>query len=283
MAIRLAMQKQSVQPLADRPPVPFVAFETTEAYTVLAGSMQAGALLLCDHASNAFPAGYGTLGLPESELCRHIAYDIGALSVTRHMAAGLRVPAIHTHYSRLLIDPNRGADDPTLIMRLSDGAVIPGNRVLSAAERHQRMARYYHPYHSTITRVIDGFVAAGVPPVLVSMHSFTDNWKGVPRPWHVSVLWDKDPRFAVPLLEALSAEGDLIVGDNEPYHGALEGDCMWQHGSTRGLPHAIIEVRQDLIADAAGEAAWGARLSRIISSILARDDLRADLHDVRHY
>lgn len=277
------MQKHFVQPQRAGEPVPIVAFSQTEAYTVRSGRIASGALLLCDHASNAFPQGYGTLGLPDSELQRHIAYDIGALPVTLHMGDALAAPVIHTHYSRLLIDPNRGADDPTLVMRLSDGAVIPGNRQLSAEERRHRSETYYQPYHAAISRLIDLYIEAGIPPVLISMHSFTDNWKGVPRPWHVSVLWDKDPRFAVPLIEALSGEGDLIVGDNEPYHGALEGDCMWQHGFLRGLPHAIIEVRQDLIGDAAGQAAWGARLSRIIAGILAREDLRADLHDVRHY
>lgn len=277
------MQKHFIERPPGAGPVPIVAFDRTDAFTVLPGSIGSGALLLCDHACNAFPPGYGTLGLPEPELQRHIAYDIGALSVTRHMAEALGAPAIHTHYSRLLIDPNRGADDPTLIMRLSDGAIIPGNRYLDPAERQRRYATYYAPYHERIGDLIAQYLAAGVPPVLVSMHSFTDNWKGVPRPWHVSVLWDKDPRFAVPLLQALSAEGDLIVGDNEPYHGALEGDCMWQHGSMRGLPHAIIEVRQDLIGDPAGQAAWGARLSRIISGILQREDLRADLRQVRHY
>jgi predicted N-formylglutamate amidohydrolase len=261
----------------------FVASGAAETFTVIPGSRDSGVLLLCDHAANAFPPGYGTLGLPEAELARHIAYDIGALAVTRHMAAALGAPAIHTHYSRLLIDPNRGDDDPTLIMRLSDGAVIPGNRHLDAAERQRRIDTYYRPYHAAIAREIAASLEAGIAPTLVSMHSFTDNWKGVPRPWHVSVLWDRDPRIAVPLLECLSAEGDLIVGDNEPYHGALEGDCMWQHGSMRGLAHAIIEVRQDLIGDAPGQAAWGARLSRIIAAILAREDVRADLRCVRKY
>ncbi len=277
------MQKHFVQRGPDAGPVPIVAFDRTETYTVLPGSIGAGALVLCDHACNAFPPGYGTLGLPETELQRHIAYDIGALEVTRRMSEALGAPAIHTHYSRLLIDPNRGADDPTLIMRLSDGAVIPGKRFIDTAERERRASTYYRPYHARIEGLIATFLESGIAPVLISMHSFTDNWKGVPRPWHVSVLWDKDPRFAVPLLQSLSAEGDLIVGDNEPYHGALEGDCMWQHGTMRGLPHAIIEVRQDLIADAAGQLAWGERLSRIIAAILARDDLRADLRQVRHF
>lgn len=277
------MQRHFVQRPVGAGPVPIVAYDRTEAFTVLPGSIGSGALVLCDHACNAFPPGYGTLGLPDAELQRHIAYDIGALAVTQRLAEVLGAPAIHTHYSRLLIDPNRGEDDPTLIMRLSDGAIIPGNRQLPADERRLRVARFYQPYHARIDQLIDLSLDTGVAPVLVSIHSFTDNWKGVPRPWHVSVLWDKDPRFAVPLLQGLSAEGDLIVGDNEPYHGALEGDCMWQHGTMRGLPHAIIEVRQDLIADAAGQEAWGARLSRIIADILAREELRADLRQVRHY
>lgn len=254
-----------------------------EAFTVLAGRIAPGLLLLCDHASNAFPPGYDTLGLPPAQLERHIAYDIGALGVVQRLSAAMGVPAVHTHYSRLLIDPNRGVDDPTLIMRLSDGAVVPGNRVIDADERERRLSRYYRPYHAAIDGVINTFLAAGVPPVIVSVHSFTDNWKGSLRPWHVSILWGRDPRFAVPLMEALSAEGNLIVGDNEPYLGELEGDCMWQHGVVRGLPHAIIELRQDLIADERGQTAWADRLSRVLSGLIARDDLKAGLRKVQHF
>jgi predicted N-formylglutamate amidohydrolase len=174
-----------------------------------------------------------------------------------------------TRYSRLLIDPNRGADDPTLIMRLSDGAVIPGNRRLDAAEREKRMRLYYQPYHQAIDAVIDRCLASGVAPSLLSIHSFTESWKEHPRPWHVGVLWDKDLRLAGPLLEGLYAEGDLIVGDNEPYSGQLEGDCLWQHATCRGLVNALIEVRQDLIRDAAGQAAWAGRLCRIVAAILS--------------
>ncbi len=161
-----------------------------------------------------------------------------------------------TRYSRLLIDPNRGRDDPTLIMRLSDGAVIPGNRKLDAAERDKRLRLYYEPYHRAIDAIIDQCLATGVAPVLLSIHSFTESWKHFTRPWHVGVLWDRDARLAHPLLEGFYAEGDLIVGDNEPYAGQLEGDCLWQHGAQRGLANAIVEVRQDLIRDAAGQAAW---------------------------
>ena len=243
--------------------------EDHDSYCILPGRADAGLVLLCDHAGNALPPGYGTLGLPPEQLRRHIAYDIGAAEVTRALAAALGAPAVMTRYSRLLIDPNRGADDPTLIMRLSDGAVVPGNRRLDAAERDKRMRLYYQPYHRAIDAVIDRCVASGVAPSLLSIHSFTESWKERPRPWHVGVLWDKDLRLAGPLLEGLYAEGDLIVGDNEPYSGQLEGDCLWQHATCRGLVNALIEVRQDLIRDAAGQAAWAERLCRIVAAVLS--------------
>lgn len=262
---------------------PSIEPESTETFEILPGRADAGLMLVCDHAGNAFPEGYGTLGLAPTEIKRHIAYDIGAADVVRGMAAALGVPAVLTRYSRLLIDPNRGADDPTLIMRLSDGAVIPGNKLLDAAERRKREQLYYAPYHRAIDAVIDRCLAAGVPPAILSLHSFTESWKGVSRPWHAGVLWDKDERLARPLLEALYAENDLIVGDNQPYTGRLEGDCMWQHGTQRGLAHAIIEVRQDLIRDGKGQAAWAARLTRLMRGLLDRPDLRPRLRMVAYH
>lgn len=251
--------------------------EEASSYSVVAGRADRGLILVCDHAGNAFPEGYGTLGLPEAELQRHIAYDIGAAAVTRGLAERLGVPAILTKFSRLLIDPNRGHDDPTLIMRLSDGAIIPGNRHLDAAEKQKRTDLYYRPYHTRIDQVIDQMAAGGLSPALLSIHSFTDNWKGVPRPWHVGVLWDTDDRMPKPLIEAFRAMPDLVVGDNEPYHGALEGDCMWQHGTNRGLPHALIEIRQDLIATATGQQAWVDRIVPVIEDWLRHTDLRTRL------
>jgi hypothetical protein len=154
-------------------------------------------------------------------------------------------------------------------MRLSDGAVVPGNRRLDAAERERRLRRYYEPYHRAIDAVIDQCTAAGPPPMLLSIHSFTESWKTVPRPWHIGILWDKiDGRFAQPMLEGLYAESGLIVGDNEPYTGVLVGDCMWQHGAQRGLASSLIEIRQDLIRDAEGQKAWADRLCRIVEGIL---------------
>lgn len=248
-----------------------------ESFVVVPGRADAGLIVICDHASNAFPPGYGTLGLPADQLQRHIAYDIGAAAITRAVAAALDAPAVLSRFSRLLIDPNRGADDPTLIMRLSDGAVVPGNRRLDQAERHKRFKLYYEPYHQAIDGVIDRCLASGVPPALLAIHSFTESWKGVPRPWHVGVLWDKDSRLAKPLLSHFEAEGTLIVGDNKPYSGTLEGDCMWQHGTMRGLAHAIIEVRQDLIRDQAGQTVWARRLIDIVEKLRARADLHLNV------
>jgi predicted N-formylglutamate amidohydrolase len=245
-----------------------IAGQEESSYCVLPGRTDQGLILLCDHAANAVPPGYGTLGLPPEQLERHIAYDIGAAAVTRALAQALGVPAVMTRFSRLLIDPNRGRDDPTLIMRLSDGAVIPGNRRINAGEREKRLSLYYEPYHRAIDAVIDRFLEAGVTPVLLSIHSFTESWKEFARPWHAGVLFGEDDRLARPLLEALHAEGDLIVGENEPYAGQLVGDCLWQHGAGRGLANAIVEVRQDLIRDAAGQEAWSRRMARILEKVL---------------
>lgn len=256
-----------------RDAVPSIEAIEAESFVVVPGRADGGLILLCDHAGNAFPPGYGTLGLPEAQLKRHIAYDIGAAAVTRAVAAALGVPAVLTRFSRLLIDPNRGADDPTMIMRLSDGAVIPGNRHLDTAERARRVDRYYRPYHDAIDAVLDRCITTGVPPAIISIHSFTESWKGVPRPWHVGILWDRDARLAQPMLDYFNADGGLIVGDNEPYKGSLEGDCLWQHATVRGLANALIEIRQDLIRDAQGQQAWADRVVALVHALKDRPDL----------
>jgi predicted N-formylglutamate amidohydrolase len=250
----------------------FAAVET------IPGDAARGLVILCDHASNALPPEYGDLGLSAGEFQRHIAYDIGAAALTRQLAATLNAPAVLSRFSRLLIDPNRGADDPTLIMRLSDGAVVPGNARVDAAERQRRLVRYYFPYHAEVTRALDAALATGRAPSILSVHSFTPAWKGRRRPWHAGILWDLDPRFAVPLINALRADGSLVVGDNEPYVGALKGDTLYQHGSQRGLAHALIEVRQDLIGDDAGVAEWAARLTPMLARLKDDPDLRTPRH-----
>jgi predicted N-formylglutamate amidohydrolase len=239
------------------------------------GSVESGILILCDHASNAVPPDLGDLGLPESEFQRHIAYDIGAAAVSRSLARQLGAPAILTQFSRLIIDPNRGRDDPTLVMRLSDGAVVPGNAKADEAEVQRRIARFYDPYDHAISTAIHKAMAAGHPPVVVTVHSFTPVWRGWPRPWHVGILWDADDRFAKPLLEGLQAEEGLVVGDNEPYDGALAGDTVDRHATVRGLANALIEIRQDLIASDEGAEEWAERFARLLKPLAAQEALRS--------
>ncbi len=249
----------------------------------IAGEASSRLVLLCDHASNALPPDYDGLGLDEAQRARHIAYDIGAAALTRALAARLRSTAILSRYSRLLIDPNRGEHDPTLIMRLSDGTIIPGNQNIDAAEREKRLQAFYRPYHDAIAREIDARIARDSAPVLVSLHSFTPEWRGRSRPWHAGILWDKDPRLALPLIEALRAEPSLCVGDNEPYSGRLKGDTLYRHGTRRGIAHAIIEVRQDLIAQPGGQTAWAERLARVLKGVMADPQVRNEVSRVRHF
>jgi len=251
--------------------------QSHESFEIIEGRHDAGLVLICDHARNALPEEYGTLGLASSEFKRHIAYDIGMEAITRQMAAALGVPAVISKFSRLLIDPNRGEDDPTLIMRISDGAVVPGNRHVDRKERETRISRYYKPYHDAIDNVIDRCLDGGRAPALLSMHSFTQSWKDRPRPWHVAVLWDADARLPHALLDALRRDTDLIVGDNEPYTGNLKGDTMWHHGTQRNLAHAIIEVRQDLIGDEAGQKDWANRFIAIMEELLSIPQMASKL------
>ncbi len=254
-----------------------------DAIEMIPGKGNAHVILLCDHASNALPAPYGSLGLPLSELERHIAYDIGAGGVTRAMAAMLGCAALLTRFSRLLIDPNRGEDDPTLIMRLSDGALIPGNAAITAADAAHRAKTYYTPYHNAIAQLIDESLRRGNVPVIVSIHSFTPSWRGAQRPWQAGVLWDADPRLARPLINALRQDETLTVGDNEPYKGALKSDTLYKHATLRGLANALIEIRQDLIAGTAGQEAWATRLTQIIQDFFADPALTAELRAVQYF
>ena len=236
------------------------------------GGLGAGVLFICDHAGNALPDAYGSLGLTREQLDRHIAYDIGAAWITRHLADAFGAPAILSRFSRLLIDPNRGADDPTLVMRLSDGDIIPGNAKIDSVEIEYRLARYWRPYRAAIATSIDAMLSQGPPPAIVSIHTFTPSWKGRPRPWEAGILWDSDPRFAAPLIAALAADG-LCAGDNEPYDGALIGDTLDEEVTRRGLAGLLIEIRQDLAGTGKKAAAFAGRLARLMRPILARPEL----------
>jgi predicted N-formylglutamate amidohydrolase len=240
---------------------------------ILPGDLASGVIILCDHASNHMPPEYGSLGLPPAALERHIAYDIGAATLSRRLAERLGAPAVLSRFSRLLIDPNRGDDDPTLVMRLSDGAVVPGNARIDAAGIAARQARFSLPYHAAVAALIDRALAAGVVPVLISIHSFTPVMKGIARPWTVSVLWDMDERLNLPLLAALRADPAQYVGDNEPYDGVLEGDTINRHATARGLANTLIEVRQDLITAEADALRWGDYLADVLAPLLGEPDL----------
>jgi predicted N-formylglutamate amidohydrolase len=249
-------------------------------FDIVEGDRSLGLMLVADHAGRGLPQEYGDLGLPASEFERHIAYDIGVEAVTRELAALTGAPAVLANFSRLLIDPNRGEDDPTLIRQLYDGTVIPGNYPMDPEERERRLERFYRPYHDAVSAMVASVArATGSAPFIFSVHSFTPVMQGIVRPWHVGVLWDLDDRAPRALIEALAEDASLVVGDNEPYDGALRGDTMFRHAIVNGFAHALIEIRQDLVADAAGALGWARRLAPIVDAI----NRRPDIHEVRMY
>jgi len=227
-------------------------------------------LLTSDHFGRAIPRKLGDLGLPESELTRHIAWDIGIAGVARALAAHLDAHLIAQAYSRLVIDCNRPLDAPGSIPRISEATIIPGNEGLTREAAQARRREVFDPYHRRVTEVIDRRLREGIPTVLVSLHSFTPVYAGIKRPWHVGTLYQSDPRLPPLLLKGLRAQGDLVVGDNEPYAVSNETDyTIPVHGEARGLMNTGIEIRQDLIADPAGEAQWAERLATIFGEIEA--------------
>ena len=236
---------------------------------------RAAVVLVCDHASNAVPARLGQLGLKPTALSQHIAWDIGAAQVTRLLAARLDASAILAGYSRLVIDCNRSPGDPTSIAEVSDGIFIPGNRNLDDAAAESRLNEVFWPYHHAITRMLAHRWrhGQGRAPALVAIHSFTPVMSGFRRPWQFGVLWNRDPRLALPLLARLRAEPDLCVGDNEPYSGREVGFTMDTHGGVAGLPHVEVEIRQDLIADDAGCIRWGTVVGDAIAAVFEDETL----------
>lgn len=250
---------------------------SSPSHAILPGNPASGVLVVADHASCALPSAYGGLGLPPGEIERHIGYDIGVADVVRALNRLAGLPVVMAGFSRLLIDPNRGEDDPTLVMRLSDGAIVPGNAAVGAEERQRRIEGFHRPYHQAIEAALADMASTGVVPVLLSVHSFTPVWKGRRRPWEIGVLWDRDPRLAAPLIAALDADG-IVVGDNEPYDGALKGDGMYSHGSRPGRAHVLVEFRQDLVGDQASAARWAERLWSALAPIVADPGVHAPRH-----
>lgn len=222
-------------------------------------------LFTADHAGQAIPRALGDLGLPPGEIDRHIGWDIGIAGVARHLASMLDAWTILQTYSRLVIDCNRPLDSPTLIVQASDGTSVPANAALPAQARAARVREIFRPYHDTIVQALDQRGDAQRPTLLVTLHSFTPAMAGVARPWHCGVLYHRDARLAHALRDALLTEGDLVVGDNQPYAVSDTSDyAIPVHGESRGLPHVELEIRQDLIADEAGQLGWAMRLARLL-------------------
>lgn len=256
------------------------------AVRILNGDGTAPFLLICDHASCAIPRALGTLGLPPEHLVRHIAWDIGVAELTQRLSARFDAPAVLSGYSRLVIDSNRDLSDPTLIPAISDDVVVPGNRGLRPEQVAQRVEALFRPYHDAVAAMIatmhDKDEGGWVAPAIVSLHSFTPVMRGVARPWHVGVLWDRDPRIPHPLIERLRASGRWVVGDNEPYSGRNTlGGTVERHATPAGLPNVLIEVRQDLICDSAGVAEWADVLGDALAPILADPGLYRIEHHPR--
>ncbi len=227
--------------------------------------------LTADHAGRAIPRSLGTLGLPESELVRHIGWDIGIAGVTERLSASLDATAVLQTYSRLVIDCNRDPSVPSAMPEISEMTEIPGNRDLTDGQRAARRSAIFDPYHDRIRALLDARQAARRRTVYIAMHSFTPIFKGESRAMQVGVLYNRDSRLASILLELLRAEGDLVVGDNAPYAVSDITDYgVPTHAEKRGLPHVEIEIRQDLIADAAGQAAWAERFHRLLLQSDAR-------------
>lgn len=225
-------------------------------------------MLVCDHASNFVPPEYGTLGLEPAELARHIAWDPGAMEVSSRLSRRLDAPLVASGVSRLVVDCNRSPDAPDLIPEVSETTAIPGNAGLDPPDRSRRIGLAHQPFHAAVDGLLNERLARGQETWLISIHSFTRIYKGAPRPWHVGILHDDDTRLSAPMIATLRQEGGLTVGDNQPYSPA---DRVYytleRHGRARGLPCVMIEIRNDLIADAAGQRQWADRLARTLETL----------------
>ncbi|MEM1363566.1 MAG: N-formylglutamate amidohydrolase [Pseudomonadota bacterium] len=252
---------------------------TSEPFEILGAERNGRWVVSCDHASNHVPpeVSGGSLGLSDDEMNRHIAYDLGAAGVTRALAHHLNGPAILSRFSRLVIDPNRGEDDPTLIMQLYDGTIVPHNRSLSPEARASRIKNYYQPYH----RAVADLLAAREDPILVAIHSFTPKFIGRRmRPWQVGVLFNHDTRLAAPFITLMRNDrvfadwveaetgAPLCMGENEPYAGHLPGDAIDRHALKKGRMNILIELRHDVIETPKQQAAWGERLAGLLGRAL---------------
>ncbi|HEY0469973.1 MAG TPA: N-formylglutamate amidohydrolase [Polyangiaceae bacterium] len=256
--------------LESPPEPPLLAPDEPAAFEVIEDQHGSPFLITCDHAGKRLPRALGTLGLPETELSRHIAWDLGAAQLARLLARKLGAFAILQTYSRLVIDCNRPLGVPSSIPLISESTVIPGNQGLSPAHAAERARAIFHPYHARILDEFERRAQAAQPSVLIAIHSFTPTFMGVSRPWHTGMLYNRDVRLGRALLELLRRDGELVVGDNEPYSvNDLSDYGVVVYGEKRGIPHVEIEIRQDLLIDGAGPEAWAERLASLLPEACA--------------
>lgn len=249
-----------------------LAPEDPPPYQIVNQEGSAPVLLVCDHADYRMPKSVNGLGLKYALERQHIAWDIGAAAVTHRLSEMIDAPAAFTTYSRLVIDPNRPLTHPAAFPHVSDGIVVPGNENLSDKERRARADALYWPYHRAIQRELAAFADRGVQPWVLSIHTCTPVFMGFSRPWHIGVIWNEDDRLPRPLIEHLRRDESILVGDNKPYSGRSKNSfTLNYHAEPAGLPHAGIEIRQDLLADAEGVEAYARRLADAMLAIVYDD------------
>ena len=241
-------------------------------------------LIICDHASNRIPNEYKRLGLNEEILATHIAYDIGVKETAIYIAKYLECPLVMSDFSRLLIDANRGTDDPTLIMKVSDGKIIKGNKDISflndCKEKKKRINNYYNIYHNKISEIINRSLKKNIFPAIISIHSFTPSFGGDKRPTELGILWDSDDRLPNIFFSYLNKNyKDIIVGNNKPYTGRMKNDTLYRHGTKQGLANILIEIRQDLIIDSAKQKDF----SKLIAEPLLENKSNVHLFKKKFY
>jgi predicted N-formylglutamate amidohydrolase len=250
---------------------PLIGADEPPPVTILNEQGRANVLLVGDHVSNLIPRVLNRLGLEERVLEQHVAYDIGSRKLLTHLSQHLDAPAVMAGYSRLVVDLNRSLEDDSAIPEQSDNIPIPGNQSLSGKDRALRVHSFYTPYRVAIDRTLHRFRERDIVPALISIHSFTPAMAGFQRPWHIGLMWDKDPRIPVPLLKNLRAHPQGInVGDNQPYSGKHPADyTIDHHAESAGLPHVSIETRQDLVDTEEGAERWATILHEALRDILA--------------
>ncbi len=250
--------------------IPLISSDEPGPTEMLAVDPAYPALLVCDHATNRIPASLCGLGISQADLDTHFAIDIGAADVVRHLSGRLGLPAVLTTYSRLVVDCNRALTDPSAFPLCLEHIMVPGNQTLDHAGRKARADALYWPYHQAVRENLTDLEAADRVPAMIAIHSFTPTFDNFTRPWHIGVLWDKDPRIPMPLIDALNRVDGVIVGDNEPYSGKHPHDfTIDHHAEAEGLAHVSVEIRQDLITTPEGVAYWGDILSEALTPILS--------------